>query len=848
MSVSDEHVQLWGTDEVPAEPRLLTAGPLQALLEGGGLRAIRWHGHEALRAIAFLVRVEGWRTAEPELAELSVEQEPDRFLVRYQATVREAGAELHYRVVLEGESQGLLRARATILPRTDFLTQRTGFVVLHPLAGVAGAPVSVEHVDGRREETVLPAAIAPSQPLRDLRAVAHHPAPGVTATTLLEGDTFEMEDQRNWSDASFKTYSRPLALPHPFVLAAGSSLEQAVTLRLSGEPAAETRARASPAEAIAVRVGGSTATVAPRIGLAVPAELASASLPVAEILREAAPQTLLAHLDLGRGHGREELASTRRLAATAAAAVTLEIVVPDEEDPGAALARAAGEVAAAQLSPAALSVFTRSDEISFQPGEPRPPGPTLEALYQAARRAFPTLPLGGGTPAFFTELNRRPPPSGLLDFVTHGTCPIVHAADDRSVMETLETLPWIVRSAQAIAGKAALHVGPVAIGARLNPYGKAPSPNPGNRRVALAALDPRQRGLFGAAWYLGYAAAVAPLGLAELVLAAPIGPFGIAHAPQPHRQPWFDGRGRTTVFPVFHVVADLAAAAGREILATEVADPSQVAALAWSEGGRTRLLLANLTGASRRLRLEGIAGRAEIRVLEVGTFERACLAWRDFRRDRSPFDPRGPLVLPAYAVASLEAVAAGPLDAPRPSGVEAVVVMGVSGSGKSTVASLLARRLGAELADADEFHSPSNVSKMAAGLPLDDQDRAPWLRDIAAWIAARARAGRPAVVSCSALKRSYRDVLSAAAPRLVFLHLTGPRDLLERRMRDRTGHFMPASLLDSQLAALEPLEPDERGLTLDVTATPEAVVAAALARWPTGGAHGGFRAREAGSP
>jgi gluconokinase len=178
---------------------------------------------------------------------------------------------------------------------------------------------------------------------------------------------------------------------------------------------------------------------------------------------------------------------------------------------------------------------------------------------------------------------------------------------------------------------------------------------------------------------------------------------------------------------------------------------------------------------------------------------------------------------------------------------DVVVVMGVSGSGKSTVASLLAGRLGCELADADAFHSPSNVARMAAGVPLDDRDREPWLRDIAAWIGARARAGRPAVVSCSALKRAYRDVLRGAARGLVFLHLTGPRELLERRMRDRTGHFMPASLLDSQLAALEPLEPDERGLTLDVTAAPEEVVAAALAGWPPEAANEG-RSRGGGSP
>lgn len=158
-----------------------------------------------------------------------------------------------------------------------------------------------------------------------------------------------------------------------------------------------------------------------------------------------------------------------------------------------------------------------------------------------------------------------------------------------------------------------------------------------------------------------------------------------------------------------------------------------------------------------------------------------------------------------------------------------LVVMGVSGSGKTTVASLLARRLHCDLAEADDFHSPENKKKMSAGLPLNDLDREPWLKDIAAWIGDRARSGRSAVVTCSALKRSYRDLLRTAANPLAFLCLTGSRELIALRMRARTGHFMPASLLDSQLSTLEPLDPDECGLTLDVGGTPEEIAAKAEA-------------------
>lgn len=142
-----------------------------------------------------------------------------------------------------------------------------------------------------------------------------------------------------------------------------------------------------------------------------------------------------------------------------------------------------------------------------------------------------------------------------------------------------------------------------------------------------------------------------------------------------------------------------------------------------------------------------------------------------------------------------------------------LVVMGVSGSGKSTVGAALAQRLRVPFADADDFHPEANIAKMSAGIALDDHDRRPWLDAIGEWLAAHPDGG---VMSCSALKRSYRDRLRHHASNVVFLHLAGTPEVLARRMAGRPGHFMPASLLHSQLATLEPLEPDEHGDTLDV--------------------------------
>lgn len=155
-----------------------------------------------------------------------------------------------------------------------------------------------------------------------------------------------------------------------------------------------------------------------------------------------------------------------------------------------------------------------------------------------------------------------------------------------------------------------------------------------------------------------------------------------------------------------------------------------------------------------------------------------------------------------------------------------LIIMGVAGCGKTTSAQQLSALLGWPVAEADDFHPQSNVTKMASGVPLTDEDRWPWLSSLRDWMTSRAREGRSTIVTCSALKRSYRDLLAGAEGRVRFVHLRVPPSELKERMEHREGHFMPPSLLPSQLATLEPLDAEEDGVVVDSRPTPELTLAA----------------------
>ena len=647
-------IKRFGTDEPAAESRVLRAGPLSAELDAGNLRYVRYAGREAIRAIAYIVRDRYWGTFNPTLFDLVVEESPDRFRVRYRAACRDEGQAITYETTITGEADGRLVFATDATPETDFLTNRTGFTILHPLAGVCGRPVTVERVDGRVEVTEFPVPIDPQQPIEDIRALTHEVMPGLRVRCEMNGDTFEMEDQRNWTDASYKTYVRPLGLPHPYVLPAGETVRQSVELSLEGDmPGASGEGGPPP---VSVRLGPVSGTV-PAFGMGLEARHGEAALAHRGELACLHPSFVSVYLDLREGDGARALGDAAAVANAAGAPLSLEIVVPgDPEGFAGYLEGIAGLAAEAGAQPVSVAASPAGDLSFVVPGTVFPDTREFDELFAAARAAFPGARIGGGNFVYFTELNRKPPPAGTLDFVGHSTSALVHAADDRSVTETLETFPYLIRSCRNLFPGVEYRLGPGTIGSRVNPFGSDPAPNPEAGRITMVRADPRQRGLLGAAWHLGYAARAAEGGVESVILGAPVGEFGLVHHPADYRQPWFDRAGG--VFPAFHVMRGVYAASGAERLSAEISEPRNLQVLAFRTERGPEVWLGNLSGDERTVALDGLEGDAMgLSILDEESFEACAAGAGGFDATERPLGGGAPLVLAPYAVARLRTLA-----------------------------------------------------------------------------------------------------------------------------------------------------------------------------------------------
>lgn len=557
--------------------RSLAAGRWSAVLENATVRRISWGGVEVLQGLEVSVRDRWWGTVMADVRSVRVTQSGTGLRVRCQAVHGGAEVGLDGEVTIELDASGRLDLAFRSVATRSFLRNRIGIVALVPM-DVAGRPVTYRSDAGARPAT-FPRWIDPNVVATELTGLEWSVDDGLSANLDLSGERWEIEDQRNWTDPSFKVYPTPLRRPFPAEVTAGAVIEQRASLRLTGR--ARPRRTRGPRS---VRIGPSIGRL-PAIGSELPTDI-----PLDASITDAVRTIGLAHI---RVHVREgpggvgTISEAGRVARRLGSQLELELDVGANVPPD--VVRAVEEV-----RPVEIFALDARQGLGFDSSTR-----VVEALRTALREGGLTVPVGGGTRANFTELNRLRPDAAGLESVTYAINPQVHAFDEASIVATVPVQGLTVRDARRLVSGRRLSV-VASLRPRFNAaVADAPSVDDDGRPLRA---DPRQASVFAAAWALATIGALASSGVDRVTLGETHGPAGLVTA-----GPWGQEPGSGTRMAA--VVCLLAACGGATLREVEV--PPGMTGLAVDAGGESHLLVANMTalditvGIPAALRMDG---------------------------------------------------------------------------------------------------------------------------------------------------------------------------------------------------------------------------------------------------
>ncbi len=546
--------------------KILYAGPVCLLYENGFIRRIRYQGTEVVRMIYFALRDHNWNTLNHDIENELIENDGDRFRIAYDCSHIEEGTPvMDWKVTIAGEPDGTIVFDITGKTLRDFRKNRAGFCLLHPL-DVAGVSCEIEHDDGSASTNVFPVDIAPEDPFRNIRSMTWKAGPD-SFSVLFEGDSFETEDQRNWGDASFKTFCTPLDKPFPVELKKGATVQQRITFKSVGP----LEASAADDEVITLRLTGSRTTM-PSFGIGASTQEEALSDDARLLIK-----TLrLGHyrIDLHPSSDRFSSEFSREYENAYSLGIPLEVVLHLTDN------------FAEELE--AFSIICQQNKVRLKKVLLLRDGAliTTEDIIEALgplREAFPRVQFGGGTNYNFTEINRNRFEAGKLDYIGFSMDPQEHASDDLTILENAGTLEYMVASARSIYGQRPVHLSPLTLRRRFNPY----ATNPADVVIDEARkTDVRQKEALGALWTFGALCSLAKANTAAVTLYQTVGNQGIIGT---------DGKP----YPVYETIRMFAPFQGRSVEIVESSDPLSVAAILLNE---KTLAVANMTKQEQRIR------------------------------------------------------------------------------------------------------------------------------------------------------------------------------------------------------------------------------------------------------
>ncbi|GAB3949040.1 hypothetical protein GCM10028805_24740 [Spirosoma harenae] len=488
---------------------ILHAGSVHVQYENGFLRYITVDESEIVRMIYFAIRDHNWSTASIKITNESIVQKADSFQIDYQWETDDLGIRMVGQVVIIGDETGTISVDWYGEALNTFRKNRVGLCILHPIDGVLGQPAQLVSPDGKTTDSHFPTFISPHQPFLNVQAMRWQSASGPTWQLDFSGEVFETEDQRNWTDASFKTYSTPVDLPKPVSVSTGDEFRQRVVFRRAEEALTVSADKEKMQEMDQVRSAfGSTR---PRVGVGQRVGGEPLTDTEADLLHQLNLSHLRADVFFNLPNWQDLL--TNAIADAHKLTVPLELAVFFGENPATELETLTQFL---QEHPVAIQSMSLFNAASL-----RTSNELLHALVPTVRANWPEAAIGGGTDDNFAELNRNPFDFDLVDFVTYSASPQVHAFDNLTLLENIVGQAETVITAKHLTGGKPIHISPVTLRLRYITI-----TNTATERLN-SPTDPRQTTEFGADWTRQSLEALANAGTESITYYQSHGPLGL---------------------------------------------------------------------------------------------------------------------------------------------------------------------------------------------------------------------------------------------------------------------------------------------------------------------------------
>lgn len=633
----DQEILWYGSSDKLPQQSMLQAGPVSMLYETGVLRYIRFGERELVRSVYSALRDHNWDTVDPVLEEEKIELKEDSFKISFRASYKKGPVDFSAFYEFTGDASGTILCRMQGIAYSDFMRNRIGFCILHPVTDCKGNACRIVHTDGQAETLEFPYFISPHQPFLDIKSMEWSVAPGISAVLEFSGEIFETEDQRNWTDDSYKTYCTPLSRPFPVLVRKGDSVVQEIRFRLEGRVSTPFKGREN---SIRVSKFGEPLPF-PKLGVVLPQFGTAINHMDSRILKQLA----LDHVRVD-WHAAPEVNPSNKLAACAGLGWPLELVVHAQAEYPGFPEHIENTVRNAGVAVERLLLLESGAKTSSQA--------FLAEFVPRLRKLLPGIPIGAGTDAYFAELNRYTPPVDGLDFLSYSINPQVHAFDIASLTETLRAQRETVESCRMHAPDLEVVVSPVTLKPRFNPNatGDETQPDPGE---LPSQVDPRQMSLYGAGWTLGSISQLAAGGVSSITYYEAVGWKGLFQGDKDPEVPEKFHARAGQLFPVYFVMSEITGTKSKVFQPAEVSDLLRISTLWMQTDYGEKIILANHTALDQKVDISLPKGQSSLMILD------AASAWRymnegtkpPIRKARSTKDGTR-VVLPPFAIAVVQ--------------------------------------------------------------------------------------------------------------------------------------------------------------------------------------------------